>query len=57
MNYIAKEIANVEFLMEDLQEGIWKIDKDAFTSYVNDKFPRTFDAVKGKAVKGRGRLS
>ena len=37
MNYIDKEIANVEFLMEDLQEGIWKIDKDAFTSYVNDK--------------------
>ena len=37
MNYIDKEIANVEFLMEDLQEGIWKIDKDAFTTYVNDK--------------------
>jgi len=37
MNYIDKEITDVEFLMEDLQEGIWKIDKDAFTSYVNDK--------------------
>ena len=37
MNYIDKEIASVKFLMEDLQEGIWKIDKDAFTSYVNDK--------------------
>jgi len=37
MNYIVKEIADKEFLMEDLQEGIWKIDKDAFTSYVNDK--------------------
>ncbi len=37
MNYIDKEIAEVEFLMEDLQEGIWKIDKDAFTTYVNDK--------------------
>jgi len=37
MKYIDKEIADVEFLMEDLQEGIWKIDKDAFTTYVNDK--------------------
>ena len=30
MNYIDKEIANIEFLMEDLQEGIWKIDNDDF---------------------------
>jgi len=37
MNYIDKEIVDVKFLMEDLQEGIWKIDKDAFTTYVNDK--------------------
>lgn len=37
MNYIDKEIADVEFLMEDIQEGIWKIDKDAFTTYVNEK--------------------
>ena len=37
MNYIDKEIVNSEFLMEDLQEGIWKIDKDAVTIYVNDK--------------------
>jgi len=37
MNYIDKEIAEAEFLLEDLQEGIWKIDKDGFTTYVSDK--------------------
>lgn len=37
MNYIDKEIAEAEFLMEDLQEGIWQIDKDGFTTFVNDK--------------------
>ena len=37
MNYIDKEIADKDFLMEDLQEGIWKIDKDGFTMYVSDK--------------------
>jgi PAS domain S-box-containing protein len=37
MNYTDKEIAEAEFLLEDLQEGIWKIDKDGFTTYVSDK--------------------
>jgi PAS domain S-box-containing protein len=37
MNIINPEIEESKLLFEDIQEGIWKIDKDAYTIYVNDK--------------------